>query len=137
MVVQAGELRCALPVSVVREIMRPMPVRRVAGMAAAVRGVSIIRGEPIPVVSLDRLLGQPEAEERRFVVLRTPGRDCALAVDQVHTLRSVKSDVWQAMPRLLSRMESAAQMVAEDQDLVVSLNMARLVAELPPPEAGL
>jgi purine-binding chemotaxis protein CheW len=137
LVVQAGGLRCALPVSLVREIMRPLPVRSAAGLGPAVRGVSVIRGTAMPVVSLSRLLGQPEAEDRRFVVLRTPGRDCALSVEQVHALTTVKTDEWQAMPRLLSRMESAAQILAEDEDLMVSLNTARLIAELPPAEVNL
>lgn len=134
---QAGELRCALPLSLVREIMRPLPVRSAGSLAPSVRGVSIIRGAPLPVVSLSRLLGQPEAEDRRFVILRTPGRDCALSVERVEAIASVSASAWQTMPALLARIESAEQICADDQDLMVSLNMSRLMAELPPPEVSL
>lgn len=137
LIVQAGDLRCALPISLVREIMRPLPLRRAEGLAAAVRGVSVIRGAAIPVVSLSRLLGQPEADDRRFVVLRTPGRDCALSVEHVHAISSMKMEDWQALPKLLAPMESAAEILTEGQELIVSLNLARLIAELPPPEATL
>lgn len=137
LVVQAGDLRCAVPLSLVREIMRPLPIRTVAGLLPAVLGMSVVRGAPIPVVSLSRLLHQPQANATRFVVLRTAGRDCALAVEQVHDIASMSAADWEAMPSLFSRVESAAEIHAEDQDLVVSLNMARLMAELPAAERPL
>lgn len=137
LVVQAGELRCALPVSLVREIMRPLRVRTVSGLEPAVLGVSVVRGRPIPVVSLSRLLRQPEREEKRFVLLRTPGRDCVLSVETVHAISSVRTDLWQTMPRIFSRIDAAEQIVPEDSDLMISLRMARLIAEIPPPEAAL
>lgn len=117
--------------------MRPLPVRTVEGLSSAVLGVSVIRGIPTPVVSLSRLLSQPQTKDTRFVVLRTPGRDCALSVDQVHSIESLGEAAWQAMPNLLARVDSAAQIRAEDEDLIVSLNMARLIAELPAPEMSL
>ena len=89
------------------------------------------------MVSLPRLLQQPESDEKRFVLLRTPGRDCALSVDLVHAVSSVKRDQWQAMPGILNRIEAAEQILAEDRDLIVSLRMARLMSELPLPEATL
>lgn len=114
--------------------MRPLPVRTASGLASAVLGLSVIRGVPLPVVSLSRLLSQPDAEESRFVVLRVGDRDCALSVGAVHTIAAVDSATWQEMPRLLTRIDSAEQIRADDQDLMVSLSMGRLIAELPPPE---
>lgn len=131
LIVTAGALRCALPLSVVREVMRPQPVKAAAGLAPSVLGASVIRGLPLPVVSLCRLLHQPEAEETRFVVVRTPGRDCVLAVGAIQSISSVDPGAWQKMPNLLRRIESAEAISVDDQDLMVSLSMARLIAELP------
>lgn len=135
LIVQAGALRCALPLAHVREVMRPLPVKTAAGLASGVLGASVIRGVPLPVLSLAHLLHQPQVEPARFVVLRTPGRDCVLAVDAVHSIDHLPADTWQQLPSLLRRVESAEQIGAEDQDLIVSLSMARIVSELPLPEA--
>lgn len=137
LIVEAGAFRCALALLQVREIMRPLPVKSAAGLSPVVLGVSVIRGEALPVVSLARLLRQPDAEESRFVVLRTPGRDCALSVGAVHGIAGIDPSEWRQMPKLLSRVDSAAQILADDEDLMVSLSMARLVDELPPPERAL
>jgi hypothetical protein len=55
----------------------------------------------------------------------------------VEAIASVSASAWQTMPALLARIESAEQICADDQDLMVSLNMSRLMAELPPPEVSL
>ena len=131
---QAGALRCALPLLQVREVMRPLPVKAASGLAPGVLGATVVRGVPLPVISLTRLLHQPEEQPRRFVVLRTPGRDCVLAVDAIHSIDRMPAETWQQLPNLLRRVESAEQISTEDQDLIVSLSMARILAELPPPE---
>lgn len=115
--------------------MRPLPVKVVSGLAPGVLGASVVRGVPMPVISLARLLRQPEEPPSRFVVLRTPGRDCVLAVDAIHSIDRMPAKTWQQMPNLLRRVESADEIGAEDQDLIVSLGMARILSELPPPEA--
>ena len=67
----------------VAETMRPLPIQPLADMPALVRGVSIIRGEPVPVVDLAGLLGQTESAIGRFVVVRVEERKVALAIGEV------------------------------------------------------
>lgn len=54
---------CALDLAQVVEIMRPLPIERVAGAPDLVRGLAVIRGVPVPVVglpaSLIRVLAVP------------------------------------------------------------------------------
>lgn len=116
--------------------MRPLPVTAADHLPAGVLGVSVVRGEPLPVVSLGFLLRQPRGREGRFVVVRTPGRDCVLAVDAVETILSPEATCWHPMPRLLERMEFVEAIASADQDLMVTLDMVRLMAELPPAESG-
>jgi chemotaxis signal transduction protein len=43
---------CAVPLSHVIEIMRPLPVEPISSVPSFVQGISIIRGIPTPVVDL-------------------------------------------------------------------------------------
>src|ERR1039458_10836110 len=80
---RAGDRCCALNLLHVVEIMRPLPVDEVAHMPAFVRGLSIIRGAPTPVVSLAALLADSGGPPTRFVVVRAGEGQVALAVDAV------------------------------------------------------
>jgi chemotaxis signal transduction protein len=55
-VVMVGARACAFPLHHVAETMRPLPIESVAGTPSFVRGVSVIRGVPTPVVDLKALL---------------------------------------------------------------------------------
>lgn len=78
---------CALPLADVVETMRVLPLKPVAGAPPYVRGLAMIRGELVPVVSLAALLGE-DAQGRaprgqRLVLLRAAGRRLAIEVDEV------------------------------------------------------
>ncbi len=55
-VVMVGARACAFRLHHVAETMRPLPFKPVAGTPGFVRGVSVIRGTPTPVVDLKALL---------------------------------------------------------------------------------
>jgi purine-binding chemotaxis protein CheW len=92
---------CAVPLEHVVETMRPLPVESVVGMPAFVRGVSIIRGVPTPVVDLGALLGAPANAFERIVTLRLGDRQVALAVNAVLGIRDLDLSVIQELPPLL------------------------------------
>ena len=56
LVVLVGARACAFPLRHVAETLRPLPIKPVAGTPGFVRGVSVIRGTPTPVVDLKALL---------------------------------------------------------------------------------
>jgi chemotaxis signal transduction protein len=60
LVVMVGTRACAFPLHHVAETMRPLPIQPVAGTPSFVRGVSVIRGTPTPVVDLKALLENSE-----------------------------------------------------------------------------
>jgi purine-binding chemotaxis protein CheW len=91
---------CALPLKHVIETMRPLPVEQIAGLPLFVRGVSIIRGIPTPVVDLGVVLGTPSGDADRFVTLRLGDRQVALAVDAVLGVHELEPIV-QELPPLL------------------------------------
>lgn len=84
LLVQCRSWHCALPLTEVVETMRPLPLQLVAGAPRFVRGLSLVRGELIPVVELAALLGAEGGVEcGRLVIVRTGERRLALAVDAV------------------------------------------------------
>jgi len=95
---------CALWISDVAEVMRPLPIERLGEMPFFVLGLSVIRGVPTPVVDATALLDpHPEghAPPTRFVVMRLGERRVALAVGAVLGVRFLDGGTLQALPPLL------------------------------------
>ena len=102
LVLRAGAHLCGLRIAQVIETMRPLPVRRLAGVPSFVAGVSVIRGEPVPVIDLPALLcGDPQRPER-YVTVRGGRRPVALAVRSVLGVRPIPTDSWRELPLLLN-----------------------------------
>lgn len=123
---------CALPLHHLLETMRPLPIEPLAGMPPFVRGLSLIRGGPVPVVDVGVLLGASEPPRpTRFVTLRTGDRRVALAVEGVLGVRELTSESLDALPPLLgdaSRVAISA-VAALDRELLLVLETAHLVPE--------
>ena len=83
LVFRAGRLLCALHLDEVIETMRPLAVHPLAGTPAFVRGISIMRGIPAPVIDVARLLGGTDAPASRFVAVRTGRGPIAFATGEV------------------------------------------------------
>ena len=92
---------CALALMHVIETMRPLPIEPIACALAFVRGISIIRGAPTPVVDLGALLGTSDGAPGRLVTLRLGDRQVALAVDAVVGVREYDTLTLQKLPPLL------------------------------------
>ncbi len=132
LLVRAGAFRCALPLRVVKAVMRPLPLRSASSLSAAVLGVTTFRGAFAPVVSLPILLGQPAGCESRFVALVTGGgRDCVLAVDAVEQIGKLQDASFQPLPPLLQGMSAAQAVVAADPDFALTLNLGLVENLLP------
>jgi len=92
LVFRAGSLLCALRLDEVIETLRPLAVRPLAGTPPFVRGVTIMRGVPAPVVDVARLLGDEQAEVARFVAVRTERGPVAFATGPVLGIRATTAD---------------------------------------------
>jgi len=81
--------------------MRPLPIEPVAGTPGFVRGVSVIRGAPTPVVDLKALLenGENSATYGRFVTIKLGERRVAIGVDGVVGLTNLDSAQLGDLPR--------------------------------------
>lgn len=72
----------ALPLTYVREIMRPLPVTPWGDRVPAMRGTAIVRGVATRVLDAALLLGG-RSQPTRFVILISGARQIALAVAEV------------------------------------------------------
>lgn len=101
LVVRVHTRVCALPLTHVIETMRPLPVERIAGLPSFVRGVSIIRGVPTPVVDLGIVMGTASHVAGRFVTIRLGNKQVALCVDAVLGVNDIDKSTIQDLPPLL------------------------------------
>ncbi|HUZ30530.1 MAG TPA: chemotaxis protein CheW [Xanthobacteraceae bacterium] len=127
---RAGHLRCALPIGHVIEIMRPLPVEQIAGAPHYVRGLSIIRGMPVPVVDLGLIVGDRATTTTRVVTVRA-ARVVALAVDSVLGVSTVAGETLDELPPLVrdAAPDAIAAIGRLDNGLIVFLHTTRIVPE--------
>jgi purine-binding chemotaxis protein CheW len=122
---------CALALPEVIETLRPLAVKPVASAPAGVRGISIIRGEPVVVVDLATLLGAQAGEETRWILMRVGERRIALAVDDVLGIREVDPEVWKGLPPLLHGADAGIVKAigARDAELILALRAGSILPE--------
>jgi purine-binding chemotaxis protein CheW len=101
LVFRAGTLLCALPLDEVVETMRPLETHPLAGTPAFVRGISVLRGVPTPVIDVARLLAGEAGEVERYVAVRTERGPVALAVGAVLGIQATDAVPAEAHPALL------------------------------------
>lgn len=132
-VVRVGERCCVgFPLSSVREVTRPLPIDVIAGVPAFVRGVSVVRACPIPVIDLAIALGVEAAgEASRFAVLRVGERSVAVAVAAVVGITDVGGASLDRPPPLLGDASGALvdAVGALDGELLFVLRASRLVPD--------
>jgi purine-binding chemotaxis protein CheW len=102
LVFRAGSLLCALSLDEVIETMRPLETRPLAGTPSFVRGISVLRGVPTPVLEVSRLLGGGPGEIDRFVAVRTERGAVALATGAILGIRAVTAESAGGHPALLN-----------------------------------
>ncbi len=129
--VRAGGWTCLLEVGFVLETMRPLPITPVTGTGPAVRGVSVVRGRPIPIVDLELLLGGTSTTEpRRLVTVTAMGRVMGLLVTEVLGVSAVSQERRAETPPLLADVARVTERLGvADGALFAVLAAARVVEE--------
>jgi purine-binding chemotaxis protein CheW len=93
---------CSLPLACVEEAMRPLAIEPLAGAPPFVRGLSIIRGAPTPVVDAGTLIGAPGGPLAGcLLLLRVGTRRVALMVEAVVGIRAILPETLGQLPPLL------------------------------------
>lgn len=131
MICRVGGAVCALPIESTVETFRPLATEPVSGAPPFVLGLAIVRGQPMPVVDLARLISGTPGRPTRFVVVKTGTRQAALAVDAVLGVREIGASQAQGLPPLIedANAPAIAAVGALDRELFLVLQAARLVPE--------
>jgi len=126
-----ASLLCGLPLKHVTETMRALPVDPVVGSPEFVMGVSVVRGEPVPVLDASRLLAAVEGKPTRYVSIDAAGRRVVLAVDSVIGIRELTDTRLRELPPLLagSAADGVRSLVVLDAELLLILEEGRLVPD--------
>lgn len=98
-----GDLRCAVPLTHVREVVRAVALTPLPGAPPVIEGVIDVRGEVVPVVNLGSRLGIETAAVRPsqvLVLVWTGERLVAIRVDRVEWIEPLDDDDVKAVERL-------------------------------------
>jgi purine-binding chemotaxis protein CheW len=113
--------------------MRPLPLHELADMPSFVRGMSVIRGKPVPVLDGRRLLGSSaDAEPGRYVTLVLgQQRLAALAVDDVLGVRQIGAETLAGLPAVMNEAENrhVEALGTLDSELLLVLRPAQLLPD--------
>ena len=121
----------ALPLTHVLEPLRPLPVQPIPGSPPFVRGLAIVRGEPVPVVDLAYLMeGEPGLPDR-WVTVKSGAAVAVLEVDRILGIRTLPAETLRALPPLLQSADAeiVSAMGALDAGLLLVLDQGRLLSE--------
>lgn len=114
-----------LSISLVREIIKPLPVTRFPKSPAYVEGVVDLRGRILPIINLRTMFGlEPVAEtdDTRFVDLQLEGLDVAIIVDAVSEVMNIPQKLIEAAPPLIAGVEGKyLQGIARLNDKLIML----------------
>jgi purine-binding chemotaxis protein CheW len=139
-VTRVGDIACALPIAHVIETMRPLPIEpvghAVAGLSCLL-GLAVVRGSPIPVLDVARLLGHAAHAPTRFVIVRTNLDDTwarddkriALLVDAVLAVKAFERAALAQLPPLLrdASREVVTAIGSLDESLLLVLHAGRAI----------
>lgn len=131
LICRAGRHLCAMSTTHIVETMRILPISALSGTPDYVRGMSVIRGTPVPVLDLPRLLNIGESQPQRLITINIGGRIIALLVDAVIGIRSIASDSVRDLPALLRDAggETVSTIGILDAELLLFLNNMRIISE--------
>ena len=132
LIFEAGAGVYAIPIEHVAETLRPLTIEPLAGTPDFVLGVSILRGVPVPVVDVSRLVtGIDQSVGQRLVTIKLGARRAALLVSSVIGVRRLSSDTLAGLPALLRAAADRAVAAISflDADLLVVLNATRIVPD--------
>lgn len=128
LVFRLGSQLCALPLEHAVEVLRPLPLSPFPGAADFVSGVAVVRGEPVPVVNLARLVVGQDQRVERWISARAGDRRVALAVGPVEGIRFVEGAAFSHLPPLL-KVDQVSAVGTLDAQLAVVLQAAQALPD--------
>ncbi|MBN2184501.1 MAG: purine-binding chemotaxis protein CheW [Candidatus Krumholzibacteriota bacterium] len=133
-----GRENYGIPVSEVKEIIRPIKAFPVPGMAEPVLGVINLRGEIIPVLEIHSVLGVEEDEDnaksrkKRVIILDSSEGRFGFIVDEVKDVVQVESKDIRKSPEVSSDHsfeESVLGIVQGENGMLICIDPEKIVKQ--------
>jgi chemotaxis signal transduction protein len=129
LIVSAAQQLYALPLVLVTETMRPLPVKNLGPSIEGVAGISRIRGAAVPVIDLAALVSRTSSEPSRFVSMKVDSRVFALAVDSVLGIHELDQGQAKDLPMLMQNNPSVRATAELHRELLFYIEPIHLVPE--------
>jgi purine-binding chemotaxis protein CheW len=129
LIARARAVHCALPLSHVVEIMRPLPYEAIADAPSFMLGVAVVRDAPVPVIDCGAFVqSDARAEHTRWASVRAGDRSAVIAFEEISGVRELPIES-ASLPPLLSGAPSEALsgLALLDRKLLLVLHASRLV----------
>jgi len=114
-----------LSISLVREIIKPLPVTRFPKSPPYVEGVVDLRGRILPIINLRSMFGlEPveETDDTRFVDLQLDGLNVGIIVDAVSEVLSIPQHLIEVAPPIIAGVDGKyLQGIARLNDKLIML----------------
>lgn len=129
-----GEEYYGVPISVVKEIIKPLPVTRFPKSPPFVEGVIDLRGNILPIVHLRKMFGLeplPLTDDSRFVDISMPNLKLGILVDAVSEVVRIPVKQVEPAPPIYAGIEGKyLKGIARMEDrLILMLNLDEAFAE--------
>mgnify|MGYP000070430584 CR=1 FL=1 len=121
-----------LEITQVREIIKLPPITRLPHVSDYIKGVTNIRGDIIPVISLRKRFSVPEAEatsDTRVIIVEINGHCVGFIVDAVTEVMRISESAIEPPPRNLAglRADYLKGVGKVDDRLIILLDVARIL----------
>lgn len=128
----------ALPIAVVREIIRYVAPSATAAARGVIQGMISLRGRTLPIVDLSSQLGhQLEVDSRtRILVLEVPGGALGLIVDNVDGILPIPAAQIESLPLASADSGLGEEVAAVGDRLIVLIDPERAFGDLLPRKAA-
>ncbi|MGG4497059.1 chemotaxis protein CheW [Brevibacillus reuszeri] len=114
-----------LPISLVREIIKPLPVTRFPKSPPYVEGVIDLRGRILPIINLPKMFGlEPtlETDDTRFVDLQLEGLSIGIIVEAVSEVLNIPQKLIEPAPPIIAGVDGKyLQGIARMNDKLIML----------------
>ncbi|MGE5704900.1 MAG: chemotaxis protein CheW [Clostridia bacterium] len=103
-----GEEYYGLPIALIKEIIKPLPVTRFPRSPHYVEGIIDLRGKILPIINLRKLFGLepiPLTDDSRFIDIHLEGSQMGIVVDAVSEVIHIPSSQIEPAPEIVSGVE--------------------------------
>ena len=122
-----------LDINRVQGIEKEQEVVRVPNTAAYIKGIMNLRGDVIPVYSLRKKFGMPEAatDDVQYVIVDTGDTLLALEVDIVDEIHNVSEQDIHVVPSIVTNVDTRYfdRVLKTEKGLIITINIDKLLSD--------